>query len=151
MSVYERLKELGVELPSTLQSVGWYLPALRVGDMVWTSGQLPLRDGQLIYRGKLGEHLSVTEGQEAARLCVLNALKAIESVVGSLDSLRRVVRLVGYVASAEHFTEQPQVLNGASQLLLDLFGEAGKHVRSAVGVRELPLGAPAEVELFVLG
>lgn len=149
MQIRERLASLGLTLPPPPQPRGAYVPALRVGEFVLTSGQLPLVGGELRYRGKLGVDLTTEEGYEAAKLCVLNCLSAIEGVLGTLDAVESVVRLVGFIASGEGFTEQAQVLNGASELLLALFGERGRHVRSAVGVRELPLGAPVEVELLV--
>lgn len=149
MEVRERLAQLGLELPPPPQPRGAYVSGLCVGEFIWTSGQLPLVAGELRYRGKLGVHLGVAEGYEAARLCVLNCLSVVEHVAGTLDAVEQIVRLVGFVASGEGFTEQAQVLNGASELLLALFGERGKHVRCAVGVQELPLGAPVEVELLV--
>lgn len=149
MQIRERLASLGLALPPPPQPRGTYVPALRIGEFVLTSGQLPLIGGELRYRGKLGVDLTTEEGYEAAKLCVLNCLSAIEGILGTLDAVESVVRLVGFVASGEGFTEQAQVLNGASELLLALFGERGRHVRSAVGVRELPLGAPVEIELLV--
>lgn len=149
MSIRERLAELGYVLPPPPRPVGAYVPGLLVGDFVWTSGQLPFWQGELRYRGRLGEELTVDEGYEAAKLCVLNCLSVVEDIVGTLEEIEQVVKLTGFVASGEGFTEQPRVLNGASDLLLALFGERGKHVRSAVGVQGLPLGAPVEVELVV--
>ncbi|MEN3184738.1 MAG: RidA family protein [Atribacterota bacterium] len=149
MEVRKRLTQLGLELPPPPQPRGAYVPGLRIGEFIWTSGQLPSVGGELRYKGKLGVHLGVAEGYEAAKLCVLNCLSVVEYIAGTLDTVEQVVRLVGFVASGEGFTEQAQVLNGASELLLDLFGEKGKHVRCAVGVQELPLGAPVEIELLV--
>ncbi|MGC8778160.1 MAG: RidA family protein [Candidatus Caldatribacteriaceae bacterium] len=149
-TLYQRLQALGLKLPPPPQPVGAYVPALQVGNLVFTSGQLPLREGALVYRGKLGDEVSVAEGKKAAELCVLNALSAIEAVIGNLERIKQVVRVVGYVASLEGFTAQPQVLNGASELLVHLFGERGKHVRVAIGVQELPLGAPVELEMMVM-
>jgi enamine deaminase RidA (YjgF/YER057c/UK114 family) len=146
----QRLHALGFELPSPPQPVGAYVPALQIGNLVFTSGQLPLWEGNLKYRGKLGQEVSIEEGKEAAALCVLNALSVIEALIGNLEKIKQIVRVVGYVASSDGFTAQPQVINGASELLLHLFGESGKHVRVAVGVKELPLGAPVEVELLVV-
>ena len=145
----QKLKELGLELPQVTAPVGSYIPATQWGNLVFTSGQLPVRQGQLAYTGKLGGEVSIEEGYEAARTCALNALAAIKDVVGSLDRVEKVVKVVGFVASAEGFTSQPQVVNGASDLLKEVFGEAGVHARSAVGMAELPLGAPVEVELVV--
>lgn len=149
MSVRERLSELGLVLPLSPKPVGAYVPGLLVGEFVWTSGQLPFQEGELRYQGKLGVDLTVEEGYQAAQLCVLHCLGVVEHVVGTLDAVEQIIKLTGFVASGEGFTKQSQVLNGASELLHALFGERGKHVRSAVGVWELPLGAPVEVELIV--
>jgi enamine deaminase RidA (YjgF/YER057c/UK114 family) len=150
MEIRKRLLELGLELPPCPQPVGAYVPGILAGGLLWTSGQLPLFKGELQYRGKLGQDLSVEEGYRAARLCALNCLSVVEAMLGTLDRVARIVRVGGFVASGEGFTEQSKVLNGASELLHALFGEKGKHVRSAVGVKELPLGAPVEIELVVL-
>ncbi|MCS7242856.1 MAG: RidA family protein [Candidatus Caldatribacterium sp.] len=149
METRRKLAQLGLELPPLPQPRGVYVHGLRVGELIWTSGQLPLIAGELRYKGKLGVNLTVSEGYEAAKLCVLNCLSVVEHLAGTLDAVEQVVRLVGFVASGEGFTEQAQVLNGASELLLAVFGERGKHVRCAVGVQELPLGAPVEIELLV--
>lgn len=146
---YHNLQELGLELPMPPKPVGAYVPALRIAHFVFTSGQLPFWNGELQYQGKLGKEFSIEEGKKAAELCVLNALGAIQALVGDLDQIKQVIRLVGYVASSEGFTAQPQVVNGASELLERVFRERGKHVRVAVGVTELPLGAPVELELLV--
>ena len=148
MSWLARLAELGVVLPPVATPAGAYLPAVRSGSLVFTSGQLPLVNGVLAATGKLSAEIDVARGQELARACALNALAAVDDLVG-LDAVVRVVKVVGFVASAPGFTAQPVVLNGASELLGELFGEAGAHARSAVGVAELPLGAPVEVELIV--
>ena len=144
-----RLRELGIELPAAPRPVAAYVPAVRAGDLVYTSGQIPLREGRVEYAGRVGEDLSVEQGAAAARLCCLNALAVLRAELGDLDRITRVVRVVGYVRSAPGFTEQPRVVNGASELLLDVFGEAGRHARSAVGVSELPLGSAVELELVV--
>lgn len=148
----ERLAELGLTLPAVVAPVGSYTPALRVGDLVYTSGQLPAVDGELRLRGKVSEGaegiVSPEEANGAARQCALNALAAIDAVVG-IDAIVQVVKVTGFVASAPGFTGQPGVLNGASDLLGEIFGDQGVHARSAVGVAELPLGAPVEVELIV--
>ncbi|MBE3578066.1 MAG: RidA family protein [Limnochordales bacterium] len=149
MGIRERLKELSIELPPTPPALGAYLPAVRVGEWVYTSGQLPLVGGVLQVRGRLGQELSVEEGYQAARVACLNALAAAAEVT-DLDLIERVVKVTGYVASAPGFHQQPAVINGASQLLLDIFGEAGRHARAAVGVAELPQGAPVEIELVLL-
>jgi enamine deaminase RidA (YjgF/YER057c/UK114 family) len=145
----DRLKELGYELPTIPSPAGSYVPATHAGNLLFTAGQLPFREGQLPYTGKVGQNVSVEEAKEAARLCTLNALAAIEAEAGSLANLRRVVKVTGYVASAAGFNDQPEVMNGASEFLGQVFGEKGVHVRSAVGVAELPLDAPVEVELIV--
>jgi enamine deaminase RidA (YjgF/YER057c/UK114 family) len=148
VSASGRLTELGVVLPPVATPAGVYLPAVRSGSLVFTAGQLPLVDGVLVATGKLGAEIDTERGQELARTCVLNALAAVEDLVG-LDAVVRVVKMVGFVASAPGFTAAPAVVNGASELLGEVFGEAGAHARSAVGVAELPLGAPVEVELIV--
>ncbi len=143
-----RLAELGITLPPVAKPVAAYVPAVRFGDAVYTSGQLPLVDGKLTHTGKVGAAVSPEEAKEAARTAVLNALAAIDGLVG-LDNIASIVKVVGFVASAEGFTGQPGVVNGASELLGEVFGDVGAHARSAVGVAELPLGAPVEVELIV--
>lgn len=135
-------------MPPVATPAGVYLPAVRSGSLVFTAGQLPMVDGALAATGKLGAEIGAEQGRELARICVLNALAAVDGVVG-LDAVVRVVKAVGFVASAPGFIAQPAVLNGASELLGAVFGEAGTHARSAVGVAELPLGAPVEVELVV--
>lgn len=144
----ERLVELGITLPPVAAPVAAYVPAVRNGDVVYTSGQLPLVDGQLTHVGKVGASVSPEDAKSAARTAALNALAAIDGLIG-LDNISSVIKVVGYVASAEGFTGQPTVINGASELIGEVFGEVGAHARSAVGVAELPLGAPVEVELMV--
>ncbi len=148
MSWSERLIELGLVLPPVATPAGAYVPAVRTGSLVFTAGQLPLVEGTLAATGKLGAEIGTERGQQLTRRCALNALAAVDALVG-LDAVVRVVKVVGFVASAPGFTAQPAVLNGASELLDELFGTAGAHARSAVGVAELPLGAPVEVELIV--
>ncbi len=143
-----RLAELGLALPPVATPAGVYLPAVRSGSLVFTAGQIPLVDGVLAATGKLGAEIDTELGAQLARICALNALAAVDGLVG-LDAVVRVVKVVGFVASAPGFTAQPAVLNGASELLGAVFGAAGAHARSAVGVAELPLGAPVEVELVV--
>jgi enamine deaminase RidA (YjgF/YER057c/UK114 family) len=143
-----RLKELGIELPVVVQPLGSYVPVVRSGNLVYTSGQLPMKDGTLVQSGKVGVEVAPEHGKELARVCALNALAAIDSLVG-IDSVTKVIKVVGFVASAAGFNGQPGVVNGASDLLAEVFGEAGVHARSAVGVAELPLDAPVEVELVV--
>ncbi|SCX39727.1 Enamine deaminase RidA, house cleaning of reactive enamine intermediates, YjgF/YER057c/UK114 family [Klenkia marina] len=147
-SWHARLAELGLRLPPVAAPVASYVPAVRVGDLVMTSGQLPFVDGGLRRTGKVGGSVEAEDAAHDAKVCALNALAAVDDLVG-LDAVARVVRVVGYVASAEGFTGQPRVINGASELIGKVFGPAGEHARSAVGVAELPLGAPVEVELTV--
>jgi enamine deaminase RidA (YjgF/YER057c/UK114 family) len=149
VSYEARLKDLGLNLPDPPKPVANYVPAVRTGDLLFLSGVLPSRDGQLVMTGKLGEHLTVDEGVEAARIAVLNGLSIIRSVAGSLDHVKQIVKMAGYIASAPGFTDQPRVLNGASDLLVSLFGDAGRHARVAVGAAELPRRAPVEIELIV--
>ena len=144
----DRLAQLGIRLPPVAAPVAAYVPAVRSGQYVYTSGQLPFVDGGLPRTGKVGGSVEPEDAAHDAGVCVLNALAAIDDLVG-VDSIARVVKVVGFVASAEGFTGQPRVVNGASELLGKIFGPAGEHARSAVGVAELPLGAPVEVELIV--
>jgi enamine deaminase RidA (YjgF/YER057c/UK114 family) len=144
----ERLAELGIELPPVVPPVAAYVPAVQTGNLVYTSGQLPMQSGSLAQTGKVGGQVSPEEAKALARVCALNALAAVNSLVG-IDAVTRVVKVVGFVASTPGFNGQPGVINGASQLLGDVFGDAGAHARSAVGVSELPLDAPVEVELVV--
>jgi len=144
----ERLAALGLSLPPVAAPVAAYVPAVRTGDLVFTSGQLPMVGGALARTGKVGDSVTPEQGKELARTCALNALAAIDALVG-LAAVKQVVKVVGFVASADGFTGQPGVINGASELIGAVFGEAGQHARSAVGVVELPLGAPVEVEFVV--
>ncbi len=145
----QRLAGLGLSLPEVPAPVAAYVPAVHCGSLVWTSGQLPMRDGRVAATGKVGADVDVETAATLARICVLNALAAVKAELGDLDRVRRVVKVVGYVASTPQFTGQPQVVNGASELLGEVFGESGRHARSAVGVAALPLDAPVEVELVV--
>ena len=147
-SALARLAELGLELPPVTAPMAAYVPAVRTGSLVYTSGQVPIRDGKLAATGKVGAEITAEDAAGLARTCALNALAAVHALVG-LDSVVRVVKVLGFVASAPDFTGQPAVINGASELLGDVFGEAGAHARSAVGVAALPLDAPVEVELIV--
>jgi enamine deaminase RidA (YjgF/YER057c/UK114 family) len=149
MSVSDRLIELNLELPPVPIPVANYVLVQRSGDLIFTSGQTPTHAGKLLIRGKLGREVSIEEGQHAARLSILNCLAALNAELGSLDRIEAVIKLTGYVASAEGFCDQPTVINGASVLLEEVFGPAGKHARAALGVAELPGGAPVEVELVV--
>ena len=144
----ERLAALGLTLPPVAAPVAAYVPAVRTGGFVYTSGQLPTVDGKLPAVGKVGGEVSASDAAGMARTCALNALAAAASAAGGLEAIRRIVKVTGFVASAPGFGGQPQVINGASELLIEVFGENGKHARSAVGVAELPLDAPVEVELI---
>ncbi|MBB2908950.1 enamine deaminase RidA (YjgF/YER057c/UK114 family) [Streptosporangium becharense] len=148
MTAEERLAELGLTLPQVVPPLAAYVPAVRTGDHVYTSGQLPMVDGKLLVTGKVGAEVSAEEAQGLARICALNALAAVASAAGGLSNIVRIVKVVGFVASSADFTGQPQVVNGASELLAEVFGEQGRHARSAVGVTVLPLDAPVEVELI---
>jgi enamine deaminase RidA (YjgF/YER057c/UK114 family) len=148
MSVSDRLGQLGIELPEVVQPVATYVPAVRSGNLVYTAGQLPIQAGKLAATGKVGADVTVEQGKALARTCALNALAAIDSLVG-IDAVTQVVKVVGFVASAPGFNGQPGVVNGASDLLAEVFGDRGAHARSAVGVYELPRDAPVEVELVV--
>jgi enamine deaminase RidA (YjgF/YER057c/UK114 family) len=143
-----RLAALGITLPQVAVPVAAYVPAVRTGNYVYTSGQLPVSGGELIATGKVGEGVGVAEATSLARICALNALAAVASVTSGLSAVRRIVKVTGFVASAPGFTQQAQVINGASELLIAVFGEAGRHARSAVGMAVLPLDAPVEVELI---
>jgi enamine deaminase RidA (YjgF/YER057c/UK114 family) len=145
----QRLVELGLTLPGVVPPVAAYVPAIRTGNHIYTSGQLPMIDGKLPATGKVGAEVTAEEAKQLARQCALNALAAVKAELGDLSLVRRVVKVVGFVASAPDFTGQPGVINGASDLLGEVFGEAGRHARSAVGVAVLPLDAPVEVEILV--
>lgn len=149
MSYENKLRELGLTLPAPPKPVANYVPAVRSGNLLFLSGVLPSREGQLVMTGKLGGNLTVEQGVEAARVAVLNGLSIVQREAGLLDRVKRIVKMVGYIASAPDFTDQPQVLNGASDLLVSVFGEAGRHARVAVGAAELPRMAPVEIELIV--
>ncbi|ROQ55952.1 enamine deaminase RidA (YjgF/YER057c/UK114 family) [Rathayibacter sp. PhB152] len=147
--IAERLAELGIELPAVAVPAGAYIPAVGEGNLVFTAGQIPFVDGALPATGKVGAGVDPEVAKDLARVCALNALAAIADVIGSLDRVTRIVKVTGFVASAPGFNGQPGVINGASEVLGEIFGEAGRHARSAVGVAELPLDAPVEVELIV--
>lgn len=149
MSYEKKLSDLGLTLPAPPKPLANYVPVVRTGELLFLSGVLPSRDGRLVMTGKLGENLTVEQGVEAAREAVLNGLSIIRSEAGSLDRVKQIVKMVGYIASAPGFTDLPQVLNGASDLLVSVFGEAGRHARVAVGAAELPRLAPVEIELIV--
>ena len=143
------LRDLNLSIPDMSKVVASYIPAKQSGKLVFTSGQLPFVNGELISTGLLGKDVEIHEAKEAAKICTLNALAAIKGVVKDLDQIVQVVRVVGYVASTSTFTQQPAIVNGASELLLEIFGEVGKHARSALGVASLPLNASVEIELTV--
>jgi enamine deaminase RidA (YjgF/YER057c/UK114 family) len=149
MSYEAIIEQLGIALPAAPKPVANYVPVVRVGDLLFLSGVLPMCDGQLMMIGKLGADLSVEQGVQAAKMAALNALAIVKGEVGSLDRVKRIVKMVGHIASAPGFTDQPQVLNGASDLFVQIFGEAGRHARVAVGAAELPRRAPVEIELIV--
>lgn len=143
-----RLRELGHTLPGVAAPAGSYIPATRTGGLIFTAGQLPFVDGELTFTGKVGDAVTVEEAQDAARTCALNALAAAAEVTGGLNNISRILKVTGFVASAPGFNAQPRVINGASDLLREIFGEAGLHARSAVGVAELPLDSPVEIEII---
>jgi len=145
----KKIVQLGYKLPDAPKPVAAYIPAKQAGRLVFTAGQLPMVNGELISKGLLGQDVEIDEAHKAARICTLNALAAIKGVIGDLDRIKQIVRVVGYVASVPNFTQQPAVVNGASELLLEIFGENGKHARSAVGMAVLPLNASVEIELTV--
>lgn len=148
--VEEKLKELGLVIPQTPAPLAAYIPAVQTGKFVFTSGQVPILDGKIKFAGKVGRDLNEQEGQQAAELCALNCLSAIKSAAGDLDNIERIIKLVVFVNSDENFTAQPKVANGASELMIEIFGEKGKHARSAVGVNQLPMNAAVEIEMIVL-
>jgi len=149
LTIENRLSELGLVLPDTPTPVAAYIPAKQSEKLVFTAGQLPMVNGELISKGLLGQEVAIEDANKGARVCTLNALAAIKGVIGDLDRIKQIVRVVGYVASIPTFTQQPAVVNGASELLLEIFGDAGKHARSAVGMAVLPLNASVEIELTV--
>lgn len=149
MNIENRLKEMGLNLPEPPKPVAAYIPGVVSGNLVFVSGQLPSQDGKVAYTGKVGQELSIDEGKSAARICLLNGLAIVKNLLGSLDKVGQVVRVNGYVQGAEGFTEIPQVINGASELLVEIFGEKGRHSRVAVSVANLPLNAAVEIDLIV--
>jgi enamine deaminase RidA (YjgF/YER057c/UK114 family) len=148
MSLTQRLQELGIELPAMAGPFGTYVPAKRVGNLIYVAGQLPMKDGKLMAVGQVPARCSLEQATAAARQCVINGLAAVKAVEGSVDHLTGVVRVGAFVSSESDFMEQPKVANGASELLLELFGESGRHVRAAVGVNTLPLGSAVEIEFI---
>ena len=148
-SIESKLDRIGLKLPEPPKPIAAYIPAKQAGKLVFTAGQLPTVNGELVSKGLLGQDVEIEDANKASRICTLNALGAIKGVIGDLDRIKQIVRVVGYVASVPTFTQQPAVVNGASELLLEIFGEAGKHARSAVGMAVLPLNASVEIELTV--
>ena len=149
MGFEDKLKELGIQIPEAAKPVAAYVPAVKSGDYIYTSGQIPFVAGDLKFKGKVGKEISTELGYEAAKVCAINCLAAIKSLIGNLDQIERVVKVVGFVSSAPGYSDQPKVINGASELIGKVFGSAGSHARSAVGVAELPLDAAVEVEMIV--
>ncbi len=149
MGTEAKLKKLGITLPPKPIPVANYIPSVRVGKLLFLAGHVPIRDGKPTVRGKLGRELSVEEGYKVAREVGLNMLATVRGALGSLDKVKRVVKVLAMVASAEGFTDQPKVINGFSDLMVEVFGEAGRHARSAVGMAELPLGVPIEIEMIL--
>ena len=144
----ERLKELGIEVPEVQAPLGAYVPAVISGDLLYISGQLPIASGELVFKGKLGAEVAVEDGMEAARRAAINAIAVMKNDLGALERVKRIVKITGYIASASGFNQQANVMNGASDLFYEVFGEPGRHARVAVGVSELPLDAPVEVEVI---
>lgn len=149
MNVEAKIREMGLTLPPVPEPIAEYLPAKRVGDLVYVSGQGPIKDGEFLYLGKVGGEVSLEEGYQSARQCCLNALAAVKSVVGSLDKIKEVVKLRGFVNSTVDFIYQPKVINGASELLVEIMGDNGRHARAALGTSVLPDDIPVELEMIV--
>ncbi len=149
MSFEAKIKELGLTMPEAPKPVAAYVPAVKVEDYVYTSGQIPFVNGELKFKGKLGKDMTLEQGYEAAKVCALNCLAVIKGQIGSLDNIKQIVKVTGFVSSASGFNDQPKVINGASELLGEIFGEHGQHARAAVGVNELPVDAAVEVEMIV--
>jgi len=147
MSYEKKLREIGITLPEPPAPVAAYVPGVKVEKYIYTAGQIPVIDGELKYKGKVDKEVSVEDAYEAAKICVLNCLSIVKSLAGSLDNVEQIVKVVGFVNSSDDFIQQPKVINGASELLGQVFGDAGAHARSAVGVNQLPMNATCEVEL----
>jgi enamine deaminase RidA (YjgF/YER057c/UK114 family) len=147
--IEQKLFDLGIEIHEAPKPLASYIPATKVGNLIFTAGQIPLKEGALVYEGKVGSDITLEEGVKAAALCTINCLSVIKSEIGSLDNIKRIIKVTVFVNSAEGFTDQPKVANGASDLLVSVFGDAGKHVRSAVGVSELPIDSSVEIEMIV--
>jgi len=144
----EKLKELGIEIPEAPKPLASYIPAAISGNLVYTAGQVPLEGGKLNYIGLVGKDISIEDAQKAAKVCAINCLSVIKSVIGDLNKIERILKLTVFVASSDGFVDQPKVANGASDFIVEVFGEKGKHVRSAVGVSGLPINAPVEIEMI---
>ena len=149
MDIEAKLREMGLELPAVVKPLAAYVPAVKCGELVFSSGQLPVVKGKLAYQGKVGKDCTEEQAYEAAKICALNGLAAIKDQIGSLDRIERFVKLLGFVNCVDAFTMQPKVVNGASEFLAALFGDKGQHARSAVGVNSLPLDSPVEIEMIV--
>lgn len=149
MSFEVKVQELGITIPTPAKPLAAYVPAVQTGNLVFVSGQLPSKDGQMLHKGLLGREVNVEQGYEAARACAINCLGAVKSLVGSLDNIVQIVKVTGFVAALPDFTDHPKVVNGASELMQQIFGEHGTHARAAVGMASLPLGVPVEVEMIV--
>ena len=147
--IEEKINQMGIEIPEAAKPLAAYIPALKVGNLIMTSGQVPVSKGVIKFQGKVGKDLSEEEGKEAAKLCAINCLSAVKSVIGSLDKIKRIVKLTVFVNSTSGFMAQPMVANGASEFIVEVFGDIGKHARSAVGVSELPLNSAVEIEMIV--
>lgn len=148
MTPEDKLKELGIKLPEAPKPLGSYIPAVRTGNLIFLSGMLPLIQGKLVRQGRVGEDLRIEEAGEGVRTAVINALSVLKANIGTLNNVKRCVKITGYIASSPNFTDQPLVLNAASDLLFEIFGESGRHARVAVGVNSLPLNSPVEIEFI---
>ncbi len=147
--IEEKLKQMGIVLPEAPKPLASYIPCVKSGNLVFTAGQITLENGKLKFKGRVGSEITLDEGKDAAKLCAINCLSVIKAEIGSLEKINRIIKVTVFVNSAEGFTDQPKVANGASDLLVEVFGEKGKHVRSAVGVNELPIDASVEIEMVV--
>lgn len=148
-NIEKKLQEMGIDISNAPKPAASYIPAVQTGNLVYTAGQASKKDGILVYKGKLGKDLTVEEGYEAAKISIINCLAVLKGHLGSLDRIKKVVKLLGFVASTSEFDQQPYVINGASDLLIKIFGEKGKHARSAIGTNILPFGTPVEIEMIV--
>ena len=147
--IEKRLKDLGINIPNAPKPAGSYVPVVLTGKLAFVSGQIPIKDGQVVYQGKVGDTQSIDDAQEAAKLCVINGLAQIEAYCGTLDNLEKIIKISGFVNSIKDFTEHPKVINAASDLLMKIFGEKGRHSRIAIGVSSLPLNATVEIDMVV--